>query len=87
MFDKIANFDVAKLTLAGWLLFLATAAMFLAACFLLAFHGKEVADAALKNRLSQRVLGISMMAVAVLFFVAARKLMEWLGVTIYRDDG
>lgn len=86
MFDNVANFDVAKLTLAGWLLFIVTTALFIAACFVLAFQASDIADAALQNRASKKVLGISMMAGAVVFFIGMRKLLEKLGVTIYQAD-
>jgi hypothetical protein len=86
VFDKIANFDVAKLTLSGWLLFLVTTALLLGASFLLAFQAKDVADTALQNRASQRILGYTMLAFCVVFFVVVRKLLEKLGVVIYRAD-
>ncbi|MGB7345760.1 MAG: hypothetical protein WBD20_16205 [Pirellulaceae bacterium] len=87
MFDKIAHFDLAKLTLVGWLLFLSTTGLLLAACFLLAFEAEDLAEAALENRMSQRILGVIMIAASVAFFAGMRKLLEKFGVTIYRSGG
>jgi hypothetical protein len=86
MFDKIANFDLSKLTVVGWLMFLITAALFLGACFLLAFQAKDVAGVALQNRANQKILGLLMMGSCVIFFVVTRKLLEKLGVVVYRHD-
>ena len=86
MFDKILYFDMAKLNWIGWLLFLLTTALFLAACFLIAFQAEEVADVALENRATKKITGVVMMGIAVVFFVGVRIVLEKLGISIHRTS-
>ena len=78
------DFDLGKLTLVGWIVLLATAAIFLAGAFLVAMApGGEEAVAA--SRGSRKMIAYVLMGVAAVFFVVCRIVLGKIGLPMFRS--
>jgi hypothetical protein len=83
---EFANFDLSRLNAVGWILFLASMAVCLGAIFLtVRFLDTENPAQGGKDRGLLKILGVGCLLLAIGYFLGARSLLGYFGISIYRE--
>ena len=82
------NFDLAKLTLVGWLVFFATGAIILTGVFIMAFSVSDApgaVGAVAESKGGKKIMAVIAIGVGVAFFLACMFGLKKIGLPMFRD--